>query len=254
MKICKTCNQSKPLSEYYTHSKDCKICVSSQYHASKVLKGYPAYVPKPLPAQRTCRACNQTQLISQFHVSKPSPGRKSPKISTVCKSCTKDRYNANRESILAKAAAKRIPKPPKKTVEETRARQTAYKRAKRQTDSLFKLRSNIGTAIANSLANKSFAKCKSTVEILKCSIQQFKQHLESQFLHGMSWDNRELWHIDHIVPVSFAENQQELLMLNHYINLRPLWIELNLSKGGSITQAAQQHPLYKTIMENRFSG
>jgi hypothetical protein len=125
---------------------------------------------------------------------------------------------------------------------------------KRQTNTLFKLRSNIGTSIANAIAAQGYKKTAQTATILGCSFQQFKQHLESQFLHGMSWDNRELWHIDHIVPVSFAENEQELLMLNHYSNLRPLWMELNLSKGGSITEVVQQHPLYKTIMKNRISG
>lgn len=249
MKICKTCNQAKPLTEFYTHSAKCKSCTSAKYHTSKVLKGYPTYTAKPLPTERTCKVCNQTKLITEFYVSKPSPNRKSPKISTVCKSCSKDHYNANRESILAKAAAKRVPKPkpPKKTAEETRARQAAYKRNKRQSDPLFKLRSDMGTAIANALSAKGHVKRKSTVEIIGCTFEELKQHIESQFLSGMSWANRKLWHIDHIVPQKLATTEAHILMLNHYSNLRPLWSIDNQQKAATITEAVKTHPLYTKL-------
>lgn len=255
MKKCKTCNQSKPLTEYYSHRKDCKACVSQHYHANKSpLKGYPTYEPKPLPVERTCRICNQTLPISEFYVSKPSPGRKSPKIETRCKSCTRLYYAANKDIILAKAASKRIPKlkPPKKTAAETQARQTAYIREKRRTNPLAKLRANIGTLIANSLTNSGYSKESNTASILGCSFEQFYDHIESLFIVGMSWNNRSDWHIDHIIPVSFATNESELLQLNHYSNLRPIWAFDNLSKGNTIVD--HDNPLYKTITENRICG
>jgi hypothetical protein len=257
MKKCKTCNQSKPLTEYYAHRKDCKTCISLQYHATKEpLKGYPTYTPKPLPIDRTCRVCDQTKLISEFYVSKPAEGRLSPKIETRCKSCTRDHYNINKESILAKAATKRVPKTksPRKTVEETRARQTAYTRARRQTNSLAKLRANIGSLIANSLANQGYKKTSKSASILGCSFEHFYHHVESQFTASMSWDNRDQWHVDHIIPVSFAQTEQELLLLNHYSNLRPLWSKLNQTKAGNLTDDSINHPLYKTIIENRITG
>ena len=43
----------------------------------------------------------------------------------------------------------------------------------------------------------------------------------------MTWDNRNLWHIDHIIPLDFAENEEEMLMLNHYSNLQPLCSKIN---------------------------
>lgn len=257
MKKCKTCNQTKPLEEFYTHRKDCKACVSLQYHATKQpLKGYPTYTPKPLPIERTCCVCNQTLPIGEFYVSKPSPGRKSPKIETRCKSCTRDHYNANKESILARAASKRVPKPkpPRKTVEQTRARQTAYVRARRQSDPMFKLRSNISTLIANSLTNQGYKKTSRSASILGCSFDYFYTHIERLFTVGMSWDNRSEWHIDHIIPVSFATNEQELIMLNHYSNLRPFWSADNQAKADTLTNDSINHPLYKTIMENRITG
>lgn len=256
MKICKTCDQTKPLTEFYTHSKNCKTCVSEKYHATKVLKGYPTYTAKPLPVERTCRICNQTKSIHGFYVSKPAQDRKSPKIETRCKSCTRDHYNTNRETILSRAASKRIPKvkPPKKTVEENRIRQAAYKRNKRQSDPMFKLRSNVGTSIANALSAGGYKKTSNTASILGCTFKEFYIHIEQQFVPGMSWANRNNWHIDHIVPLSFAENEQELLALNHYTNLRPLWSIENQNKAGMLTDDSVNHSVYKQIVANRILG
>jgi hypothetical protein len=258
MKNCKTCNQIKPLTEFYKNRSDCKACISQQYHAAKgTLKGHRTYEPKPLPKERTCRVCNNTLPISEFYVSKPASGRKSPKIETVCKPCTRLHYQANRETILARARAKappHKPKPPVMTQEQTRARVAAYKKRKRAEDPLFRLRSNVGTAIANALSAQGHVKRKSTVEIIGCSFAQLRSHLESQFPPGMTWHNRSLWHIDHIIPVAFAQSESELLQLNHYSNLRPIWRMDNLTKSDSITACAIHHPIYKTIMENRIPG
>jgi hypothetical protein len=75
------------------------------------------------------------------------------------------------------------------------------------------------------------------MQILGCTIQEFKLHIESQFKDGMSWDNRGEWHIDHIMPLSMAKTEDELVRLNHYKNLRPLWAHENLSKSDKTPEA-----------------
>jgi len=35
------------------------------------------------------------------------------------------------------------------------------------------------------------------------------------------------WDIDHVVPVSSAKTEEEVLKLNHYFNLRPLCSKIN---------------------------
>jgi hypothetical protein len=73
-------------------------------------------------------------------------------------------------------------------------------------------------------------KSKSTLEIIGCSYEDLKTHIESQFESWMSWDNKGLyngtfnygWDIDHIRPLCSAKSQEEVLSLNHYTNLRPL--------------------------------
>ena len=64
---------------------------------------------------------------------------------------------------------------------------------------------------------------------------QLVSHLESQFVEGMSWDNMDNWHIDHIRPVaSFTFNSvddPEFKACWALENLQPLWATDNLSKG-----------------------
>lgn len=76
-------------------------------------------------------------------------------------------------------------------------------------------------------------KSASTMELLGCSMEFFKQHLENQFVENMTWDNYGDWHIDHIIPccsfdLSIAEEQKKCF---NYVNLRPLWGYENLLKA-----------------------
>ena len=50
----------------------------------------------------------------------------------------------------------------------------------------------------------------------------------------MSWENRNEWHVDHIIPLCSAKTQEELYNLCHYTNLQPLWVKDNLTKGSKI--------------------
>lgn len=60
-------------------------------------------------------------------------------------------------------------------------------------------------------------------------------HLESKFIEGMSWNNMDKWHIDHIRPVaSFnfdSTDHPDFKKCWSLNNLQPLWAEDNLSKG-----------------------
>lgn len=70
--------------------------------------------------------------------------------------------------------------------------------------------------------------------MLGCTWREFKIHVERQFLKGMSWDNRNLWHIDHITALATAKTEAEVIALSHFTNLRPIWGSDNLSKGDKI--------------------
>ena len=105
-----------------------------------------------------------------------------------------------------------------------------YGKTRLQKDPLFKLKTNLKNLIGNSFRNNNIQKKSKTEEILGCTYQELKIHLETQFQPWMNWDNRGLyngeldygWDIDHIIPLSSAETSIDLIRLNHYTNLQPL--------------------------------
>lgn len=102
-----------------------------------------------------------------------------------------------------------------------------FKRAYAKNPLKFIARSRVGSAFVRF----GYTKRSKTTHIVGCDWPTLKRHIERQFTKGMSWENRGEWHIDHIVPVSSAKSESELLALNHYTNLRPIWAKENLSKN-----------------------
>ena len=88
--------------------------------------------------------------------------------------------------------------------------------------------------IKNSLVRQGYTKKSKTYEILKISYDEFILYIESKFQDGMSWDNYGKWHLDHIIPLSIAESEIELLKLNHYTNFQPLWAADNIKKSNKL--------------------
>lgn len=75
-------------------------------------------------------------------------------------------------------------------------------------------------------------------EIVGCSREELRKHLEKQFLPGMSWENHgEVWQIDHIKPLYLFDVKfiEEMKIANNFQNLRPLWTEENQAKGAIYT-------------------
>jgi len=113
-----------------------------------------------------------------------------------------------------------------------------YFRNRKLADPSFKIRCTVASALANSIVGK-IKKPGRAPEIIGCSIDELKAHLERQFQPGMSWSNYgrikgvKCWEIDHIRPIdSFDLTQQnQLTECWHYSNLQPLWAVDNQKKG-----------------------
>lgn len=74
------------------------------------------------------------------------------------------------------------------------------------------------------------------MELIGCELSTLKEHLESQFKPGMSWENYGDWHVDHIRPCSSFDltKNEEQQKCFHYSNLQPLWAHENLKKSNFI--------------------
>jgi hypothetical protein len=113
-------------------------------------------------------------------------------------------------------------------------RKNQQRKERRKIDPLFVLTNNLRSRMYKFLITLNITKKNTTFEIVGCSPEFLKEHLEKQFVSGMSWENRTDWHIDHIIPLSSAKTEEELYKLCHYTNLKPLWAEENLKKSNKI--------------------
>lgn len=107
---------------------------------------------------------------------------------------------------------------------------------RRHTDTNYKLSLTLRRRI--NLAIKRQQRAGSAVRDLGCTIPELKQHLESKFQIGMTWENWSVhgWHIDHIIPLASFDltDRGQFLKACHYTNLQPLWAKDNLSKGSKV--------------------
>jgi len=116
--------------------------------------------------------------------------------------------------------------------EELKKYKREYESRRKSKDKLYKLSRSIRSLISISFKNKYTLKSKKTIEILGCSFEEFKLYIEGKFDINMNWENYgTYWHLDHMIPISWAENEEELIKLNHYTNYQPLYWEENLRKG-----------------------
>lgn len=111
---------------------------------------------------------------------------------------------------------------------------TKWAKSKRLSDSTYLIKGRVRARLSNAFKRLERGKGKPTQAIIGCDWATLKSHIESKFTDGMSWDNRSQWHIDHIVPLSSASTEEELMNLCHYMNLQPLWALDNIRKSSNI--------------------
>jgi len=164
--------------------------------------------------EKKCSSCNQWKpaIRGVFPLSKNRPLG----VHYYCSICARERNKLIRQK------------------EGYTQKEYEQKKQRLKTDVLYKFRTNISCNIKNSLKGLGYKKNGKSVEILGCTIPEFKIWIESQFKDGMSWENRELWALDHKVPISFARTREEAIELCHHSNYQPLWSSVNASKGNSL--------------------
>lgn len=211
-------------------------------HAGVPDTKFPGQASEIFSAPKTCSKCEVSKPRSlEFF---PSDARKRDGLRAECRECfsapRRERYWRMREQILAQNAAWRAanpnydPRAVKPYIAEDRAaviaRDKATERANPARAAMERMRKRL-QRLAKGSGNR-------TIEFLGCSVDHFRQHLEAQFLPGMSWDNRPDWHIDHIRPLSSFDlsDPEQFKAVSHYTNLQPLWAIDNLRKGASMPE------------------
>jgi len=174
---------------------------------------------------KICKTCNQNKSVCKFSRNTLSTDG----FMNDCKTCRSIKEKKYRELNPEKNKNRR-----KKYYENNKDKHKNYFIKKRNIDPIFKLSDNMRRRLNFFLKIKNWSKTNKTFDLIGCSPQFLKEHLQSQFKDGMSWDNYGSWHIDHIIPLSSAKTTEEFNKLCHYSNLQPLWASENLSKGKKI--------------------
>ncbi len=148
-------------------------------------------------------------------------------------------YQKNKEVIKEK-----VKEYTKNNPDKVRLAQKNWRKKKLETDILYRLSYNFSKKLRKLIKRNGHTKKDKSIDILGCTFQEFKQHIESLWQPWMNWDNYGLydgsldygWDIDHIEPISSANTEEELLKLNHYTNLQPLcsFINRNVKKDNPI--------------------
>ncbi len=231
MKLCKYCNIEKDLSLFTIRkdSKDgyrnkCKDC-SNSYAKENGVK----YKGKYLGYSKEDRV----EYNKEYNMKN--------RDSILCSK--KRYYQDNKESILLARKLNRDSdyqnnynkKYRDENLEYFKIYRREYESYKRETDPLYKLTANLRSMIRESLTVRGYSKTSKSIEVIGITFDEFKIYIESKFEPWMTWDNYgryngELnygWDIDHIIPLSSAISEDEVVILNHYTNLQPLCSKTN---------------------------
>lgn len=165
----------------------------------------------------------------------------------ICKKSKIYNQNNNDKVLLRK---KQYRKTKKKKIQEynknygklNKTKINAYHRKYRndvlKINPLFICSSAIRDSIRNAIKNKGYIKKSKTINILGCTFDEFKKHIESHWQPWMNWDNygnpkdgvielNKTWDLDHIIPKSSANTEEDVIKLNHYTNFQPLCSYVN---------------------------
>jgi 5-methylcytosine-specific restriction endonuclease McrA len=145
-----------------------------------------------------------------------------------------DEYQASYRGKNAERLAEKERRYRREMKEQISARDVARKRLKRLNDPAYACIHRLRSRAAFAYAGK--VKPATTIELIGCSPEQFKAHMESLFKPGMSWDLRTEWHIDHIIPLSAfdLDDPVQAKAAFNWKNCQPLWAVENLRKGASV--------------------
>lgn len=257
-KDCKKCLIEKDICEFTVNlsKKDgyeiyCKNCV-------KIISRKNRESLKIIPDCKLCNKCNEIKDSSEFNKTNSSIDN----LAYSCKKClsilNKDKYKENREiSLQYMANKRRLQKEsnPEELRDKDRKRRENsrdyrkrysknYSKERRLKDPIFKLSGNLRTRIKKSFLKTKHNKKSKTKDIIGCSWEEFKEHIESQFENWMTWENygdceeneyKCTWHLDHIIPVSLAETEEDVYLLNHWSNFQPLCGKRNQEKNMFMT-------------------
>lgn len=228
-KTCLQCEEIKPEADFYRAAKGglrarCISCTNEKYSTNR--SKYPIIDGVQ---HRICCDCGLAKPFERFYANKNNKFG----ISCRCIECSKALYatiyEQHGESILARNRDRR-----RRNIDAAKSKD-AERYAKRYKSTEFRLENCIRQYMRLGL-KKGSKSGRRTFELLGYTVGELRDHLEKQFIDGMSWENygRGGWHIDHRLPLAMFDcatpDSPDFKIAWALTNLQPLWEGQNFSK------------------------
>ena len=181
-----------------------------------------------------------------------------------CKECNKQYKKENKEAIIQYKILnnqKILNKAKQYYIDNKEIhikRTSENKRKRKKIDPNFMLRGKISSSVSCYITYKRLTKTNPSIIYLGCSIEFYKQYLESQFLPEMTWENHgEIWEIDHIIPISSFDLtiEENIYIAFNYSNTQPLFKTTEIAESlGYIGYIGNRNKFNKLLQTNPYSN
>lgn len=249
-KKCSKCGEIKPAEEFHIDkskkeglSSFCKKCSNKENkRRANINKQINVNREFNLTLIKKCYQCGEEKTLNNFFKNNQNKDG----FGSLCKSCNYKYQQTEHRKLIRKRSVK-------KRVESGEMKE--WQKQKRKTDPNFKISNLLRGRVRKLLKNKNVMKNNSTLELLGCSFEYFKEYIESQFQPGMNWENqgngKNKWNLDHIIPCSKFDltDIEHQKICFHFLNLQPLWFEENMKKSDKIVENVEY--LIDAIIEAR---
>jgi hypothetical protein len=192
------------------------------------------YIVSTMAYKKICAKCKESKSVDEFYKRETSKDG----LRAECISCELARRAKHR-----KANKDNIKEYNRNYQEANKERRNLRHRQRYASDRLFKLSDLYRSSCHRAFQSIGHKKNAKSLKLLGLETwQELAKHLGSKFYdhpetgEEMTFDNHGLygWHIDHIIPLSTAKTEEDIIKLCHYTNLQPLWAKDNLSKSNKI--------------------
>lgn len=208
-KKCKGCGEEKELSEFYCHMYKTKKVYQSQCKLCEKKKAK-EYYDDPITGSRI------KEKITKWRKDHPDYGKewttKNPEYQR--------EWNSQNPDYLKDYHKEHMP-------------YNLIRRKERyHTEPEFRLMRLLRSSLRRYL--KANNEDNHSIDMLGCTLIEYRNHLEQQFLPEMNWGNHgDIWEIDHVLPLNSFDLtiEENILKCFHYTNTQPLFKTTKIAKS-----------------------
>lgn len=171
---------------------------------------------------KICIECNLKKSLTEYQFRSDTK-----KYRNQCKRCRQNKINEYRRNNF-----------------EYKKRYNKYRKIRRDTDTSYCMQERLRARLRKIYKLQNVDKCDKTLDMLGCSINEFKLHIISNFYGDMDWDKKNFV-LDHRIPCAWFDisNIKHAKYCFSYRNIYPMthkdnekksdrvWIEYNIMKN-----------------------